>query len=209
MIEKDQSVFNNLQVKDTQYDIHSYEDDIFGKAKRSLSVKRTKLASLQLNIKNSKYKGINDHSYLTPLCLKDIFYKDKQEPKTVLHKVRSCNKIIKIKKIFFKSSTLDINEGSRNKKTQRLILKGNELPKVNVNNNVFNSVYSKNDIKSDNRNNSNYTLYTRNILFNKTYELFNRSCNNSKTKIKFKNILLNQAMEKYANCSPNNYRYNL
>ena len=207
MIEKDQSVFNNLQ--DTQYDINSYEDDIFGKAKRSLSVKRAKFASLQLNIKNSKYKGINEQSYLPPLSLKDIFYKDKQEPKTVLHKVRSCNKIIKIKKIFFKSSTLDINEGSRNKRTTRLILKGNELPKVNMNNNVFNSVYSKNDIKNDNRNNSNYTLYTRNIQFNKTYELFNRSCNNSKTKIKFKNILLNQVMEKYANCSPNNYRYNL
>ena len=88
-----------------------------------------------------------------------------------------------------------------------MILKGNELPKVNMNNNVFNSVYS--NIKNDNRNNSNYTLYTRNIQFNKTYELFNRSCNNSKTKIKFKNILLNQVMEKYANCSPNNYRYNL
>ena len=110
MIEKDQSVFNNLQ--DIQYDINSYEDDIFGKAKRSLSVKRTKFASLQLNIKNSKYKGINEQSYLPPLCLKDIFYKDKQEPKTVLHKVRSCNKIIKTKKIFFTSSTLGINEGS-------------------------------------------------------------------------------------------------
>ena len=48
MIEKDQSVFNNLQ--DTQYDINSYEDDIFGKAKRSLSVKRTKFASLQDSI---------------------------------------------------------------------------------------------------------------------------------------------------------------
>lgn len=207
MIEKDQSVFNDLQVKDTQYDINSYEDDIFEKAKRSLSLKRNKLASL--NIKNIKYKGISDRSYLTPLCLKELFYKDKQEPKTILHKVRSCNKIIKIKKIFFKSSTLDINERSRNKRTTRLILRGNELPKVNVNNNVFNSVYSKVDIKSDNRNNSNYNLYTRNILFNKTYNLFNRSCNTNKAKIQFKNILLNQAMEKYANCSPTNYRYNL
>ena len=171
--------------------------------KSSIQIRRERVYSLNLQLQKENDKSIETN-------FKDNIITDIQKSMQNISKL--SNEYNKDNDVVINISHIDLDKSLiKDQSMNESIIQNTETCFVNSNKRLSTerSLEIDSNIKNDNRNNSNYTLYTRNIQFNKTYELFNRSCNNSKTKIKFNNILLNQVMEKYANCSPNNYRYNL